>query len=68
MPYIVCEKRKGNPKVNVEVCRRKCKFVEECVPYRQYLKATVTESSLDVDSHATVHAHEGGTDDHVQAA
>ena len=68
MPYIVCEKRKGNPKVNVEVCRRKCKFVDECMPYGQYLKTTVTESSSDVESHTTVHAREGGAGDHVQAA
>ena len=47
MPYIVCEKRKGNPRVNVEVCRRKCKFTEECSSYRRYL---TTAAMVDVSS------------------
>ncbi len=37
MSYIICEKRKGNPKVNVEVCRRKCKYADQCRPYKEYL-------------------------------
>ncbi len=37
MSYIICGKRKGSPKVNVEVCRRKCKHSEQCKPYREYL-------------------------------
>jgi hypothetical protein len=37
MSYIICGKRKGNPKVNVEVCRRKCKYAEQCKPYQEYL-------------------------------
>jgi hypothetical protein len=37
MSYIICGKRKGNPKVNVEVCRRKCKHAEQCKPYQEYL-------------------------------
>ena len=37
MSYLVCEKRKGNPKVHVEVCRRKCKLIHECKAYKEYL-------------------------------
>jgi len=37
MSYIVCGKRKGSPKVNVEVCRRKCKHADQCKPYKEYL-------------------------------
>ena len=37
MSYIICGKRKGNPKVNVEVCRRKCKYADQCKPYKDYL-------------------------------
>jgi hypothetical protein len=52
MAYIVCEKRRGHPKVNVEVCRRKCKFTEDCKSYRKYLEATALEEpSLDVEKH-----------------
>jgi len=69
MPYIVCEKRKGNPRVNVEVCRRKCKFAEECPPYRRYLKtATMDESSLTAETRVTVEAPREAAGEHVQAA
>jgi hypothetical protein len=40
MSYIICGKRKGNPKVNVEVCRRKCKHAEQCKSYQEYLDVT----------------------------
>ena len=36
MSYLVCDKRKGSPKVHVEVCRRKCKFVQECKTYKEF--------------------------------
>ena len=42
MSYIICEKRKGNPKVNVEVCRRKCKHADQCKPYNDYLSIAQT--------------------------
>jgi hypothetical protein len=37
MSYITCGKRKGSPKVNVEVCRRKCKYADQCKSYKDYL-------------------------------
>jgi hypothetical protein len=37
MSYLVCDKRKGNPKVHVEVCRRKCKEMKECKTYREFV-------------------------------
>jgi hypothetical protein len=37
MSYVVCEKRKGNPKVHIEVCRKKCKSVEECKTYKEFM-------------------------------
>jgi hypothetical protein len=40
MSYVICEKRKGNPKVNVEVCKRKCKSAYQCKPYNDYLGIT----------------------------
>ena len=42
MSYVICEKRKGNPKVNVEVCRRKCKHANQCKPYHEYLDIAQT--------------------------
>lgn len=37
MSYLICDKRKGNPKIHVEVCRRKCKFVQECKIYKEFV-------------------------------
>jgi hypothetical protein len=36
MSYLVCDKRKGNPKIHVEVCRRKCKLVQECKSFKEF--------------------------------
>ena len=69
MPYIVCEKRKGNPRVNVEVCRRKCKFAEECSSYRRYLHAAamVDESSL-AQGRVDTEERREAMGEHIQAA
>jgi len=37
MSYLVCDKRKGCPKIHVEVCRRKCKLVQECKTYKEHV-------------------------------
>jgi hypothetical protein len=40
MSYLTCDKRKGSPKVHVEVCKRKCKLVEECKAYKGFVSST----------------------------
>jgi hypothetical protein len=37
MSYLVCDKRKGSPKIHVEVCRRKCKLIQECKTYKEFV-------------------------------
>ena len=37
MSYLICDKRKGSPKVHVEVCRRKCKLLCECKAYKEFV-------------------------------
>lgn len=37
MSYLVCEKRKGSPKVHVEVCRKKCKLIDQCKSYKHFV-------------------------------
>ncbi|MBW2120794.1 MAG: hypothetical protein JRH07_02970 [Deltaproteobacteria bacterium] len=52
MAYIICERRRGHPKVNVEVCRRKCRFQGECKSYQKYTKTVGSEdASLAVKGH-----------------
>ena len=67
MPYIICEKRKGNPKVNVEVCQRKCKFMEQCKAYQNYLKASELQEPS-VESHAPAVSPDQGPGKQVRAA
>jgi len=38
MSYVLCEKRKGSPKVNVDVCRKKCKQLNECKTYKTFME------------------------------
>ncbi len=69
MPYIICEKRRGHPKVNVEVCRRKCKFMEECKSYERYVGAsTLEDSPPDGETHATAVSSKEVGGKEVQAA
>ncbi len=37
MSYLVCDKRKGSPKVHIEVCKKKCKSVDECKTYKEFI-------------------------------
>jgi len=37
MSYLICDRRKGSPKVHVEVCRRKCKLLCECKAYKEFV-------------------------------
>ena len=37
MSYLICDKRKGSPKIHIEVCRRKCKLVQECKTYKEFV-------------------------------
>lgn len=38
MNYLICDKRKGNPKIHIEVCKRKCKLIAECKTYKEHLE------------------------------
>jgi hypothetical protein len=37
MSYLICDKRKGSPKIHIEVCRRKCKLITECKTYKEFI-------------------------------
>ncbi len=39
MSYLICDKRKGSPKIHIEVCRRKCKLVQECKTYKEFINS-----------------------------
>ena len=67
MPYVVCDKRKGNPKINVEVCRKKCEFAEECKAYNSYLSAAPLQEPPGVDDYTTLPSRRDDAPEEVQA-
>ncbi len=38
MNYLICDKRKGSPKIHIEVCKRKCKLFTECKTYKEHIE------------------------------
>ena len=32
--YIVCQKKRNNPRMNVRICRKKCELKDECPEYQ----------------------------------
>ncbi len=36
--YIVCHKKRNNPRMDVRVCRKKCNLKEDCKDYISYHK------------------------------
>jgi hypothetical protein len=67
MAYIVCEKRRGNPKINVEVCQRKCEFTEECTAYQKHLAAAAPDPPGDVESYTAAPSHGESASTEAQA-
>jgi transcriptional regulator with XRE-family HTH domain len=43
--YLICDKRQGSPKIHVEVCRKKCKLVNECRTYKEFIKESEVEAA-----------------------
>jgi hypothetical protein len=33
-PYIVCDKKKNNPRVSIKTCQKKCAFRDECLAFK----------------------------------
>jgi hypothetical protein len=52
--YIVCHKKRNNPRMDVRICREKCNLKENCREYISYLKVLVQNknASLSAESHS----------------
>jgi hypothetical protein len=52
--YIVCQKKRNNPRMDVRVCQKKCNWKEDCKPYISYHKILVQDKDapLSAESHA----------------
>jgi hypothetical protein len=36
MKYVVCQKKKNNPRMPLPICIKKCDLKEECPGYKEY--------------------------------
>ena len=43
--YIVCHKKRNNPRMNVRVCQKKCELRNECREYLSYQKTNEQEKN-----------------------
>ena len=34
--YIVCHKKRNNPRMDIRICERKCALKDDCEAYRSY--------------------------------
>ena len=52
--YIVCNKKRNNPRMNVLVCRKKCDMKDHCQEYSSYHKIEIQNkhNSLPKESHS----------------
>ena len=48
--YIVCQKKRNNPRMDIRVCNKKCDIKEECAEYKSSSKILLqNDSSLQVN-------------------
>jgi hypothetical protein len=48
--YIVCHKKRNNPRMDVRICEKKCALKEDCKEYISYHKITLQEKDLTLTS------------------
>jgi len=50
--YIVCQRKRNNPRMDIRICERKCLQKEECKEYvaRQRLALQAPQPSIETDA------------------
>lgn len=43
--YIVCRKKRNNPRMDVRICELKCAFKEECREFKAHAKNEIDEQA-----------------------
>ena len=44
--YIVCQKKRNNPRMDIRICQKKCELKDECKEYLSFHKIAVQEKDL----------------------
>ncbi|MBN2419763.1 MAG: hypothetical protein JXL81_10290 [Deltaproteobacteria bacterium] len=49
--YIVCQKKRNNPRMDIRICSKKCDMKDECAEYKAFSKSLMqNESVIQVNS------------------
>ncbi|MFH1123795.1 MAG: hypothetical protein V1758_09080 [Pseudomonadota bacterium] len=46
--YIVCQRKRNNPRVDVCICEKKCPLKDDCKEYIAYHKIVLQDKPLDL--------------------
>ena len=46
--YIVCQKKRNAPRINVRICQEKCPLRNDCKEYLGYLNVSVIQEPIPV--------------------
>ncbi len=46
--YIVCQKKRNTPRIDVRICEKKCPLKEACEAYKAYLRQTFDHRQIPV--------------------
>jgi len=44
--YIVCQKKRNNPRMDIRICQKKCELKDDCKEYISLHKVAVQEKDL----------------------
>ncbi|MBN1625150.1 MAG: hypothetical protein JW944_01385 [Deltaproteobacteria bacterium] len=44
--YIVCQKKRNNPRMDIRICEKKCELKDECEEFQAYKRSKTKEVNL----------------------
>jgi hypothetical protein len=44
--YIVCQKKRNNPRVDVRICQKKCDLKHECTEYISFIRVLAQSENI----------------------
>ena len=44
--YIVCQKKRNNPRMDIRICRKKCELKDECTEYQAIIEALAEKDKI----------------------
>ncbi len=48
--YIVCQKKRNNPRMDIRICQKKCDLKDSCTEYLAYQRPTIQDNDLPLNS------------------